>query len=203
MIKRCIKELRSWIAIYIILGIFIQFVNSLNIVYFQKFVDKLNEKIIPEGIYQILYIYGFLLALVCVLNYVSEYPATYLANSIFEKLKIFAFEKISKIDFQSYQQTGTGELIKVIENGASAGKEIAFSFYLRLLAELIPTIFFNLLFISFYNRKIMIIIIIGYVIVFVITNLLLKNLYKIKDRLLEKQERIIRILNYHFKSIIM
>ncbi|WP_237087915.1 hypothetical protein [Paenibacillus crassostreae] len=97
---------------------------------------------------QLIIIYGLLLLGSTILNYFIEYPEVYLSHSILEKLKIMALSKVSKIDFRSYQNIGTGEMIKVIENGAAAGTNIIYSFYLRVLHELLPTIIFSLIFIS-------------------------------------------------------
>lgn len=74
-------------------------------------------------------VYGFLLAGVAILNYIDEYPSVFLSNSITERLKILALSKISKMDYQAYQDMGTGQMIKVIENGAAAGNSIIFSFF--------------------------------------------------------------------------
>lgn len=76
-------------------------------------------------------VYGVLLAGVVILNYVDEYPSVYLSNSITERLKILALSKISKIDYQAYQDIGTGQMIKVIENGAAAGNSMIYSFFLK------------------------------------------------------------------------
>ena len=127
-----------------------------------------------------------------IFNYLDEYPSVFLANSITERLKILALSKISRMDYQAYQDMGTGQMIKVIENGAAAGNSIIFSFFLRALHELLPTILFSLFFISFYDIRIMLVIAAGYVVIFVITNVLLKHLYKLKATILREQEKMSR-----------
>ncbi|MFD2881606.1 hypothetical protein ACFTAO_46125 [Paenibacillus rhizoplanae] len=87
---------------------------------------------------------------------------------------------------------GTGQMIKVIENGAAAGNSILFSFILKTLHELLPTILFSLLFISYYDLRIMLVIAGGYVVIFLLTNVLLKVLYRIKESVLMQQEAMSR-----------
>lgn len=68
-------------------------------------------------------------------------------------------------------------MIKVIENGVEVGNEIIYGFYFKILYELLLMILFSLLFISFYDFWIMIVIVVGYVVVFGVMNLILKFLY--------------------------
>ncbi len=95
---------------------------------------------------------------------------------------------MSTIDYRYYQSLGTGNLVQKIENGANAGKSILFDFYFRLFRELIPSIVFSLIFIANIDKHIMIFIAIGYVLVFAVTNILLKYLYKIKAHILNNEE---------------
>lgn len=154
-------------------------------------------------IFNLILVYGLLLAGVVILNYVDEYPSVYLSNSITERLKILALSKISKIDYQAYQDMGTGQMIKVIENGAAAGNSIIFSFFLKTLHELLPTLLFSLIFISFYDLRIMVVIAVGYVVVFLITNLLLKFLYAMKAAILEEQEKMSRFSIRGFMELVV
>lgn len=148
-------------------------------------------------------IYGALLVGTVILNYVDEYPSVYLSKRLTEQLKIMALAKIAKIDYQAYQNVGTGQMIKVIENGAEAGNEIIYGFYLKTLHELLPTILFSLLFISFYDPRIMIVIAVGYVVVFGVTNLILKFLYRMKSTILNEQESISRYSIRGFMELVV
>ncbi len=190
MLKKCFVFFKWTILLYILMGFLVQFFNTLGIKIFQELLDKV---VIAEGfndIATLIILYGALLVGSTILNYLTEYPRTFLSNSILEKLKIMALSKVSNIDFSAYQNIGTGEMIKVIDNGASAGMNIIHSFYLRILHELFPTIIFSLFFISLYNMNIMLIIAAGYIIIFVFNNLLLRKLYRIKSSLIESQETI-------------
>jgi ATP-binding cassette subfamily B protein len=157
----------------------------------KPFNPSLTQRFRPGGLNEVLpdiLLYGALLTGAVIAFYLSEYPDSCLSHGISEKLKVMALAKVSRIDYTAYQNIGTGEMIKVIENGASAGMSILHSFYLRIARELLPTVLFSLLFISFYDSKIMLAIAAGYVVIFLINHVLLRALYGIKSSLLESQE---------------
>ncbi|MDQ0091030.1 ATP-binding cassette subfamily B protein [Paenibacillus anaericanus] len=203
MLKKCLTHLKWWILLYILLGFSIQLLSSLGIVVFQKILDRAVVVSSLGEISNLIISYGVLLGGAVILNYVDEYPSVHLSNSITERLKIMALSKISKMDYQAYQDMGTGQMIKVIENGASAGNNIIFSFLLRTLHELLPTIIFSLFFISFYDIRIMLVIAVGYVIIFLVTNVLLKYLYKIKTTILKEQENMSRYSIRGFMELVV
>ncbi|MFD0716877.1 ABC transporter ATP-binding protein [Paenibacillus sp. GCM10027626] len=190
MLKKCIVFFKWTILLYVLMGVLVQFFNTFGIKIFQELLDKVVVADDFNDVLSHIFLYGALLAGAAILNYLIEYPQTYLSVSVLERLKIMALSKVSKIDYSAYQNIGTGEMIKVIENGASAGMNIIHSFYLRILHELLPAIIFSLIFIGLYNMNIMIIIAAGYVVIFCLTNLLLRMLYRIKSSLLESQEKM-------------
>lgn len=73
-----------------------------------------------------------------------------------------------------WQKTGTGKLVQRIENGASAGRNVLFGFWLRLIRELFPTIVFSIYFIWKINRNVTYMLLTGYAVIFTVTNILLK-----------------------------
>ncbi|WP_244563066.1 ABC transporter ATP-binding protein [Paenibacillus uliginis] len=203
MLKKCLLYFKWWIFLYTFLGFTIQFLSSLGIVVFQKILDQAVKINSLGEISNLIIIYGVLLGGTVIFNYLDEYPSTHLSNSITERLKIIALSKISRIDYQAYQDIGTGQMIKVIENGASAGNSIIFSFFLRTVHELLPTILFSLFFISFYDIRIMLVIAVGYVVIFFVTNMLLKYLYKIKSTILKEQENMSRYSIRGFMELVV
>lgn len=203
MLKKSLAHLKWWVGSYILLGFAIQLLSSLGVVVFQKILDKATVINSFDEIATLIMVYGALLAGVAILNYIDEYPSVFLSNSITERLKIIALSKISKMDYQAYQDMGTGQMIKVIENGAAAGNSIIFSFFLKTLHELLPTLLFSLVFISFYDLRIMLVIAAGYVVVFLITNLLLKFMYAMKAAILQEQEKMSRFSIRGFMELVV
>ncbi|MBX9865964.1 MAG: ABC transporter ATP-binding protein/permease [Burkholderiales bacterium] len=186
-----IKDNYKLISIYIMLGVTSALLSTLSISYFQKILEDFSHKNIMLGT---ILIYGLILAVGCILSYVDEYPQNKLANSIYFFIKGFALQKMSTIKYESYLDLNSGVLLQKIENGSMSGKKILFDFYLRVIRELIPSVLFSLFFIALINKTIVAFIVIGYILVFIITRLVLKLLYSIKEKSLINEELINKIL---------
>ena len=104
-----------------------------------------------------------------------------------------SLRKISKIDYAEYQKIGTGKLVQRIENGSSAGRNVVFDFWLCFIRSLIPTVVFSVYFIWKIDKKVTYVLFAGYMLIFIITNILLKFLYKIKEKILDSEE----LLNHY------
>ena len=127
------------------------------------------------------------------MNYLDNYPETKLDHGIYLDFKLLALRKISTIDYVEYQKIGTGKLVQRIENGASAGRDVLFHFWLCFIRSLLPTVAFSVYFIWRIDTHITYVLFAGYLIIFVITNILLKFLYKIKETILNSEE----LLNHY------
>lgn len=182
-----VKKNRILILAYTALGIFNSFLMNYKADYFQKIVDGLaGGSLALSGIV----FYGILLIVNYLANYADEYPARKLEYGIFLDIKLMALKKISVIDYLEYQRLGTGKLVQRIENGAEAGRDMLCSFWLCLVRELIPTILFSIFFIWRIHRGITCALLAGYVFVFAVTNILLKSLYRIKEKILGGEEKL-------------
>ena len=115
------------------------------------------------------------------MNYLDNYPEKKLEHGIYLDFKLLSLRKISTIDYAEYQKTGTGKLVQRIENGLSAGRNVVFR-------DLIPTIVFSVYFIWKIDKKVTYVLFAGYILIFIITNILLKFLYKIKEKILNSEE---------------
>lgn len=113
-----------------------------------------------------------------------------LGNEIYLDFKLLALRKIGRMDYSEYQRLGTGKLIQQIENGANAGKGVLYGFWFSVVRDLVPTILFSLYFIWKIDRNITCFLMAGYLIVFLVTNLLLKGLYQIKENILTNEEEL-------------
>ena len=186
-IKEILRSNRNWIIGYLGIGVFNAFMANYKAGYFQKIVDGLTEQTIT--FYGILF-YGAILIVDYGMNYLDEYPSAKLGNEIYLDFKLLALRKIGKMDYAEYQKLGTGKLVQQIENGASAGKGVLYDFWFCVIRNLFPTVLFSLYFIWKIDKKTTVFLMLGYIIIFIVTNLLLKGLYQIKERILTNEEEL-------------
>lgn len=199
-LKNIVRKNKLWISIYISLGIGLSFLSNYSISFFQKVIDKFTD-----GTLSLFYIllYAGLLLLHCVGSYLDEYPMQKLNNGIFLDLKLLALHKTSRIDYLAYQSIGTGKLIQRVENGALAGKSILCQFWFEILQNLLPSALFSMFFIYRLNRVIAGTVALGYLLVFLITNILLKLLYRMKERVLDNEELLNHFLTRGFMEMVV
>lgn len=186
-LKNIVLKNKKLVSTYIISGILIAFLNSYSAGYYQKLIDTFNDNTLTV---RIIIIYGMVSIILYLLSYIDEYPGRKLEHGIFLELKLLSLKKISRIDYLEHQTLGTGKLIQRVEAGSEAGRSILFNYYFCLIRELIPSVIFSIIFIAQISKTIMYAILSGYIIVFVITNLLLKVLYRMKERILVNEEKI-------------
>lgn len=186
-IKEVLSNNKKLAFAYLAVGLFNAFMANYKADYFQKVVDGLAGKTLALG--GVLF-YGAVLLISYGMNYLDEYPAKKLENGIYLDFKLLALKKISRLDYAKYQKLGTGRLVQQIENGAAAGKSVLFDFWFSFLRGLAPTVLFSLYFIWKINRNITYFLLAGYVVVFIVTNLLLNGLYQIKEKILDHEEAL-------------
>lgn len=189
-IKEILKKNRIWVLVYIGLGIFNAFMANYKADYFQKVIDGLADRTLAfTGVAT----YGFILLVNYCMNYLDNYPEKKLEHGIYLDFKLLSLRKISTIDYTEYQRIGTGKLVQRIENGSTAGRNVLFNFWLCLIRDLLPTIVFSVYFIWKIDKKVTYVLFVGYMLIFIITNILLKFLYKIKEKILNSEE----LLNHY------
>lgn len=189
-IKEILKKNRIWVLVYIGLGIFNAFMANYKADYFQKVIDGLADRTLAfAGVAT----YGLILLENYCMNYLDNYPEKKLEHGIYLDFKLLSLRKISTIDYTEYQKIGTGKLVQRIENGSTAGRNVLFNFWLCLIRDLLPTIVFSVYFIWKIDKKVTYVLFVGYMLIFIITNILLKFLYKIKEKILNSEE----LLNHY------
>ena len=189
-IKEVLQKNKIILITHVVIGIFLAFVTNYKADYFQDIIDGLTAGTLTLN--RVIF-YGLILLAYYLIGYLEEYPWRKLENGIYLDFKLMALKKISIIDYIEYQKIGTGKLVQRIENGATAGRNVVFNFWLRLIRELVPTIIFSVYFIWKINKTVTYVLLVGYVLVFIITNLLLKFLYQIKEKILNNEE----LLNHY------
>lgn len=199
-IEKIIKINKMNIAAYLFIGITNAFLLNYKVRIFQELIDDFTS---GEILLTAILFYGFILMLHSILCYVDEYPSNKLKHSIYLQYKLFALEKISNINYKEYQDIGTGKLVQRIENGALAGRDILYNFWFRLIRELIPTAGFSLFYIWQIYPRITIVIAIGYLFVFLVTKILIKFLYQIKEKIMGHEELLNHYLIRGFMEMVV
>ena len=190
LFKEVIKNNLKMIIFYVLIGIIINFLDLYSVTYYQKILDAFQFQtltIVP------LIIYGVLLLISTILGYIENYPEQQVKNKLYLDFKLQSLKKMKSIDFLEYQKIGTGRLTQKVEDGATASRDIMINFWLKLFRYLLPTAIFSLIFIFRVKKEYVLFILLGYIIVVIISNLILKKLYKLKESILLNQE----ILNKH------
>lgn len=184
-LKEAILKNKYLVVFYIVAGMAGSFLINVKADCFQQVIDGLADRTLTVDV---LFWYGGIVVVHYALSYLDEYPGKKLEQGIFLEFKLFALEKISRIQYSQYQKLGMGKLTQQIENGAQAGKSILCDFWFCAIRELVPTMVFSVYFIWKISCSIACIILCGYVGVFLVTGVLLKVLYQMKEKLLSHEE---------------
>lgn len=142
--KYIIRKNLWLISVYMLTGISAAFLLNFNANYFQILTDRFSDGTLT---FSAIAVYCLTLTLMCAVNYFDNYPDKRLSDGVYLDFKLLALRKISMVDYLSYVNIGTGELIQRVENGAAAGKSILVDFMLRLFRELLPSMVFSMIFI--------------------------------------------------------
>ena len=200
LFKEVIKENKFIIIFYVFIGIVINFIDLYSVTYYQKILDAFQFKTLT---YTPLIIYGILLITSTILGYIENYPEQKVKHGLYFDFKLQALRKMKTIDYLEYQKIGTGILTQKVEDGSSASRDILFNFWFRILRELLPTFLFSLFFIYNVNKKFVLFVFIGYVIVIIVSNIILKRLYKLKENILTNQEFLNKHLVRGFMELVV
>ena len=191
LFKEVIKNNLKIITFYVLIGIIINFLDLYSVTYYQKILDAFQFQtltLIP------LIIYGVLLLISTILGYIENYPEQQVKNKLYLDFKLQSLKKMKTIDYLEYQKVGTGRLTQKVEDGATSSRDIMINFWLKLFRYLLPTAIFSLIFIFRVKKEYVLFVLWGYILVIIISNLILKKLYKLKESILLNQ----KFLNRHF-----
>ena len=200
LFKEVLKNNLKMIIFYVLIGIIINFLDLYSITYYQKILDAFQYKtltIIP------LVIYGILLITSTVLGYIENYPEQQVKNKLYLDFKLQALKKMKTIDYLEYQKIGTGRLTQKVEDGATASTSIMIDFWFKNLRWLIPTALFSLIFIFRVKKELVLFVFAGYIIVIIVSNLVLKKLYNLKENILVNQEFLNKHLVRGFMELVV
>jgi ATP-binding cassette subfamily B protein len=172
----------------LIVGISQSFVGMYSLVFFQRLIDGFPAAKQLADLYAPLAGYIALTVLNHLLIYTEGIPTSILNQGVVQWVKLRALEKIERIDYQAYQDLGTGNLIQNVENGSEATKNILTGFYLNLIRSILPQFVISLAFIRYYDQTLFLIILIGYGLLFVVTFYSMRYLRNLMEAMLANQE---------------
>lgn len=200
LFKEVIKNNLKMIIFYVLIGIIINFLDLYSVTYYQKILDAFQFQtltIVP------LITYGILLLISTILCYIENYPEQQVKNKLYLDFKLQSLKKMKSIDYLEYQKIGTGRLTQKAEDGATASRDIMINFWLKLFRYLLPTAIFSLIFIFKVKKEYVLFVFLGYIIVVIISNLILKKLYKLKESILLNQEFLNKHLVRGFMELVV
>lgn len=191
---------KKMIMFYVLIGIVINFLDLYGVTYYQKILDAFQYKTLTV---MPLVIYGVLLIVSTILGYLENYPEQQVKNKLYLDFKLQSLKKMKSIDYLEYQKIGTGKLAQKVEDGASASRDVMVDFWLKLFRWLIPTAIFSLLFIYRVKNEYVLFVLAGYILVIIISNLLLRKLYSLKEKILINQESLNKHLIRGFMELVV
>ena len=200
LFKEVIKNNLNMIIFYVLIGVMINFLELYSVTYYQKILDEFQFHtltLVP------LIIYGVLLLVSTILGYVENYPEQQVKNKLYLDFKLQTLKKMKTIDYLEYQKIGTGILMQKAEDGAVASRDIMMNFWLKLFRCLLPTAIFSLIFIYRVKKEYVLFVLLGYIIVVIISNLILKKLYELKKSILLNQEFLNKHLVRGFMELVV
>ena len=200
LFKEVLKNNSKMIIFYVLIGVAINFLNLYGITYYQKILDAFQFKTLTITP---LVIYGVLLVISTILGYIENYPEQQVKNRLYLDFKLQSLKKMTSIDYLEYQKIGTGKLAQKVEDGATASRDIMVDFWLKLARWLLPTALFSLYFIYRVKKEYVLFVLLGYVIVIIISNVILKRLYKLKEKILLNQEFLNKHLIRGFMELVV
>ncbi len=202
LLKIC-QEYRWPLVLSLAADIAQAFVGLYAIVYFQRLIDRLI------GARQFADVTAALLGYIAltlsnhVLIYLEGYPRSVLNNGAYQWAKLRAMKKVSRIDYLAYQDLGTGQLVQLIENGATATKNILNNFFLDLLRGTLPRVIIAFAFIRYYDQTLFFIILGTYAIWFFLSYRLMNALRRAVDRMLANQEDFSKYSTRGFMELVV
>ena len=200
LFKEVIKNNLRMIIFYVLIGITINFLDLYGVTYYQKILDAFQYHtltLVP------LIIYGVLLLVSTILGYIENYPEQQVKNKLYLDFKLQALKKMKSIDYLEYQKIGTGRLSQKAEDGATASRDIFIDFWLKIVRYLLPTALFSLIFIFRVKKEYVLFVFFGYIFMVIISNIILKKLYKLKEKILLNQESLNKHLIRGFMELVV
>ncbi|MBX7145587.1 MAG: ABC transporter ATP-binding protein/permease [Oligoflexia bacterium] len=161
---RAAYAFRWQLAGVLLLSWFATFAMAYVVVVFQRLLDALGagttERQVLFALGAAYVIWRFLHVLA---EYALEYPSQYLSNGLYLWAKVHGLKKVARLPYDRYIQYGTGELVQLVEQGAAATRDLVWSYYARVIREIVPTILFTVGFLVSFDGWLVLALACGYV----------------------------------------
>lgn len=190
LFNEVLKKNWKMMLFYIVIGIVVNFLDFFGVTYYQKILDNFQLKTLTITP---LFTYALILIVYTILQYINNYPEQQVKNKLYLDFKLQALKKMKTINYLEYQKIGTGRLTQKVEDGAMSSRDVIVDFFLKTIRSLVPSAIFSVIFIFNVKKELVIFVILGYIIVVIISNILLKKLYSLKEKTLVNQE----LLSHH------
>lgn len=190
LFNEVLKKNCKMILLYIVIGIVVNFLDFYAVTYYQKILDDFQLETLTITP---LFVYALILMIYIILQYINNYPEQQVKNKLYLDFKLQALKKMKTINYLEYQKIGTGRLTQKVEDGAMSSRDVIVDFFLKIIRSLVPSAIFSVIFIFNVKKELVIFVILGYIIVVIISNILLKKLYSLKEKMLVNQE----LLSHH------
>lgn len=200
LFKQVLEKNKKILILYLSIGILLTFLELYQVTYYQKILDAFQYQTLTI---KPIIIYGILLLILTILGYIDNYPEQKLKHGLYLDFKLQSLRKMKTIDYLEYQKLGTGNLIQKIEEGATSSTNIIMNFYLNVFRKLLTTSLFSLIFIYQVKKELTLFILVGYLFVILITNLILKRLYNLKEDILVNSEYLNKHLVRGFMELVV
>ena len=197
--KEVLKKYKKLIIFYVLIGIIVNFLNVFEVDLFQRIIDSFDGDLSIT----LIIIFGIVMLVNLVVGYIENYPEQQLQKGLPLSFKLQALKKMKTIDYLEYQKLGTGLITERVNEGSEAASNNLMNFHFKLVRYLLPTAFFSLLYIAKIDLKLLLFVVLGYVLVMIVTKILLKKLYSVKEKVLTNQEMLNKHLVRGFMELVI
>ena len=200
LFKEVFVKHKRMICFYIVLGVIVSFLSVFSINYLQTILDLfVAEKLKLSNVI----FYGIVLVVTALLSYLDTYPEQKLMHGLYLDFKLQALKKMKTIDYLEYSKLGTGIVSQRVDDGAEASRDVYMNFWFKTFRSLVPMAIISLFFIGMINWIVLLLVVFGYVVVIVISSLLLRKLYSVKESILVNSELLNKRLIRSFMEMVV
>ena len=200
LFKEVLKKHKKMICFYVVLGVIVSFLSVFSINYLQTILDSFVAGDLK--LVQVVF-YGAILIIVSLLSYMDTYPEQKLKHGLYLDFKLQALKKMKTIEYLEYSKLGTGVISQKVEDGAESSRDVYMDFWFKTFRNLIPMAIISLVFIGLISWSVLLLVVCGYVLVILVSSVLLKKLYAIKEKILVNNELLNKRLIRGFMELVV